>query len=564
MESRRVKRIALHIARAVVFAGILTLLHWQHVKHARQGNLDATLTLDHVRPFFMAADNLSETTTPRGQREVFDVDGKTMGFVVTTSPDADHLIGFSGPTNVLVAFDAEGRIVGFDVLHSADTRDHVATVLNDEMFTSALNGLRWEDVSQASQLDAVSGATLTSRVIQESIILRLSGARPSLRFPNEITLVDAQTLFKSACSLAESSENSTIVDVFDGDQKRLGAILRTAPFADNVIGYQGPTETRIGIGLDGKVIGIALGATYDNEKYVTYVREDDYFRQLFNGLDLSKLAQLNLFEAQVEGVSGATMTSMAVAESLLVAADRSIQQQSQSVGATSGDEFEVDGHVIGTTSVIFAALLISFTKLRRSRRLNIVFQLILVAYLGLTNGDTISQAMIVGWAQNGVPWRSATGLFALSIAAFTVPLISRRNVYCSHLCPHGAAQQLLRRPLPWQWRVPRRVGKLLSSIPGLLLVWCVVVAMMALPFSLVDIEPFDAWIVSVAGAATMTIAIAGLAASLFVPMAYCRYGCPTGALLGYLRFNSRSDEVSLRDLMAVGMFLIAAGIYLAT
>jgi polyferredoxin len=60
------------------------------------------------------------------------------------------------------------------------------------------------------------------------------------------------------------------------------------------------------------------------------------------------------------------------------------------------------------------------------------------------------------------------------------------------------------------------------------------IGLLHLPFSPVDIEPFDAWLWSIAGAATIVVAVAGLVASLFVPMAYCRFGCPTGAVLDYI------------------------------
>jgi polyferredoxin len=79
---------------------------------------------------------------------------------------------------------------------------------------------------------------------------------------------------------------------------------------------------------------------------------------------------------------------------------------------------------------------------------------------------------------------------------------------------------------------------------------------------LVDIEPFDAYLFPVAGWATITIALVGLAASLFVPMAYCRYGCPTGALLQFLRFNAASDRWSSRDWVAATYTGLAAVLYL--
>lgn len=51
-----------------------------------------------------------------------------------------------------------------------------------------------------------------------------------------------------------------------------------------------------------------------NEPYVGYVRDDTYFRNLFNGRRPDALAALDA--ANVEGVSGATMTSQAAARSL--------------------------------------------------------------------------------------------------------------------------------------------------------------------------------------------------------------------------------------------------------
>ena len=45
------------------------------------------------------------------------------------------------------------------------------------------------------------------------------------------------------------------------------------------------------------------------------------------------------------------------------------------------------------------------------------------------------------------------------------------------------------------------------------------------------------------GEKTIGVAVSGLAFSLFTPMAYCRYGCPTGALLKFLTFGSRYFQV---------------------
>ena len=170
--------------------------------------------------------------------------------------------------------------------------------------------------------------------------------------------------------------------------------------------------------------------------------------------------------------------------------------------------------------------------------------------------------MIVGWAQHGVPWRSAGGLVLLTIAAFVIPLTTRRNLYCTHLCPHGAAQQLLIRRLPWQWYLSPRWTRGLQIVPGLLLLVCVVVGLAGLRFSLVNIEPFDAYVFRIAGWATLTIAIVGLLCSLFVPMGSCRCGCPTGAMLNYVRFNARSDRWGRRDWFCCSLVTVAVCLWL--
>ena len=152
----------------------------------------------------------------------------------------------------------------------------------------------------------------------------------------------------------------------------------------------------------------------------------------------------------------------------------------------------------------------------------------------------------------------------LTGAAVLVPLVSRQNVYCHQLCPHGAVQQLLKNRLPWRVSLPRWLVWILSAIPAVLLVLVVLVPMASLSLSLVNLEPFDAYVFRIAGTAALAIFFGGLIASLFVPMAYCRFGCPTGALLGFLRFHGHSGRLSLRDAVAIGLLALALLLFATT
>ena len=72
----------------------------------------------------------------------------------------------------------------------------------------------------------------------------------------------------------------------------------------------------------------------------------------------------------------------------------------------------------------------------------------------------------------------------------------------------------------------------------------------AWPVNLNTLEPFDAYLFLVAGWASIAIAILGLLWSLFTPLAYCRYACPTGALFKLLRFTGDADRFGTRDWLA--------------
>ena len=559
-EPSRWRRYGLHVLRVGVFVAILALIHFQHARSVAQRSAVeiSPINLKSVAELFPAAAKVSDEARADGGREVYDDSGNALGYVLQTSPQADHIIGFSGPTNMLLAFSPDDVVVGISILSSGDTRDHVAQVRESDAFLKSYEGQSWNELASGNQVDAVSGATLTSLAIQEAIIHRLGGARPSLRFPDPLTVEQVAALFPQAKAVEQDVTHAPLWHVKSERGERLGDILRTSPAADNIVGYQGPTEALIGFDQGGRVVGISIGKSYDNEPYVTYVREEEYFLTLFNELVLADFHENTIDDVEVEGVSGATMTSMAVAESLIAAATEHRQAlAAEPPPAKPLVTWSVRDY--GTAGVIAFALVVALTPLRGKKYLRIALQVVLIVYLGFINGDMLSQAMLVGWAQNGIPWATAGGLVLLTAAALLVPVTIGRNAYCTHICPHGAAQQLVKNRLRWRLKLSPQLTRWLKLIPGLLLLWCLVVALAALPYSLVDIEPFDAYVFRIAGWATITVAIVGLVASLFVPMAYCRFGCPTGAVLNFLRLHTRSDRWSRRDTFAVILLTAAVG-----
>lgn len=552
----RLRPWLLHAYRWSVLVLIVWLIHHQHqwYRAQQQGQRQAAVTVERLRGFYPQAAKLADYRPGQGGQTVVDGDGKPLGFVVRTSPASDSIIGYSGPSNTLVAFDTEGQILGIDILDSGDTREHLQAVRMDELFMTSFNGMTWEEAGRRQRIDGASGATLTSLAIAEGIVRRLGGSPHSTRFPEPLALRDVRPFFPEASELAVRQDKPGLHDVLDAGGLQLGSVFRTSPTADNQIGFQGPTDTLVALDADDRVCGIAVLGSYETPEYVGYIRDDDYFLEFFNGQTLADLAELDLVQAGVEGVSGATMTSQTMARGMAAAAARLHAIRPQ----LAPPALVVRARDAGTAALVVLATLLAFTRLRGQRWLRVVFQVVLIVYLGFINGDMVSQALGMGWAQSGVPWRLAPGLVLLVAAALLAPLATRRQLYCHHICPHGAAQQLLKGVLPYKLHLGRRLTAALAMIPALLLGIVLAVGMLHLPLNLAGIEPFDAYVFRVAGWATITVAVVGLAFSLVVPMGYCRFGCPTGAVLGYLRLQGRGDRFGRRDVAALVLCLAAA------
>lgn len=540
------------LAQAARF-GMLCAILWSIHLHARRSQAVArteglnNVALNELRRLFPNAERLGEVESS-GTRQVLDAEGRPVGTVLQTFPEAEEFLGFSGPTNLLVGLDEQQRVVGMEVLFTRDTQDHVDLIRKNERFLQALNGLKVTEAAE-QEVDAVAGATLTSLAIVQGLRARLGERALPGRFGAPLDLKLAREFFPEAESLVQEEQIPELWRVTDAQQQWLGHLLSNSPAADQRIGYQGPTRAVLGLDREGKVIGLRVEESYDNDPYVGYVRDDYWFRDLYQGESIEELASHSWEELGIEGVSGATMTSQAVAQGLLEAARRvhSLQREQKHQQARQA---EIRLQTLGTAIVLAFGVMLSFSRWRSSPWIRRPFQIVLLVYLGLINGDLLSSAMAVGWAENGIPWQNALGLVLLSLAAVLLPLLAKQNVYCDHICPHGAAQQLL--PRRWRWqRHPAWLRPVLQWLRPALLVVIVAMALGRLDGQLVDLEPFDAYSWRAAAWPTITVAVVGLGISLFLPMGYCRYGCPTGAVLGYLRRSSRSDRFHRGDAVAL-------------
>ena len=553
----RVRSIVLHVVRVSVVLLICLIVRAEHAAFERTLAARGTAPVDlkQLAPYLPRAARIGDEISDRGGRAVFDDDDRRIGEYLFTSPGADSIVGYAGPSNLLIVLDAQDRIAGIEIITSSDTPEHVDLVRKQPTFLSELIGLPAETIATDVPVDGVSGATLTSLAMVEAVKYRLGAPRRSLRFPNRTTLSEVRRFLPRAAALSFREGNGVeLADVMNGDGHAIGWSVRGSPRTDRIVGYQGPSDLLLVFDRRWRLLGFTIRASFDNQPYVRYVEEDEPFRSLFRQLSIDELSRFDLEAEEVEGVSGATMTSMAVAR-ILIEAVRGAQSERQRARRSSSIRWA--SHDWGTLLVMLAALVLSRRPLRNRRRLQQLFGLILIGYFGFLNGDMLSQALLVGWTQHGVPWRIAPALAILAAIALLLPIAFGEPWYCHRVCPFGAVQMLVRRRIPWQWHTSRRADRLLRTIPPLLLGVVLFAALTHRSWNLASIEPFHAFLWRVAGWSTIIIAVAGALLSAVKPMAYCRYGCPTGALLEMVRYKRHGHRLRWTDAAAAVLLLLA-------
>jgi NosR/NirI family nitrous oxide reductase transcriptional regulator len=535
--------------RLALLAAVVYLLHIA----AGPPSVERTVSLEHAKFFFPTATAFGTGDVRAGGQAVLDENGKLLGLLLTTSPHADDLIGYSGPSNLLIALDPQNQILGVQLLASGDTPSHVEQVRASPSFWQQFVGL--DRSTRKEKVDAVSGSTLTSLAIAEAIDRRLHGSSVSLRFPEVVKLREIRKLFKAARKFEADTPRAGWYKAFDGEGNHIGYVVRTSPYSDNARGYQGPTESLVAVDVDGKtVLDVLVRKSYDTPEYVDRVAPNEEFRASLSGRTIEEWAQIDFKKEGIEGVSGATQTSFAIADGVRrrFAADTAVEKPK-----TVAINWQP-----GLLAVIGGGCAVAFSPLKNHRRVRQLWHVVLVVVFAVWLGDLLSLALFVGWARNGIPWRTAPAVVLLVAVALLVPWGAKKQIYCQHLCPHGAAQSLLGQFKRWHVRIPARVQRWLGILPGLLLGISVALAVFATSFDLAKLEPFDAWVLKGAAVVSATIAVVGLVASVFVPFAYCRYGCPTGELLRLVKSSGNQDRLQRRDGLAGGIvLLVAAGLF---
>ena len=300
-------------------------------------------------------------------------------------------------------------------------------------------------------------------------------------------------------------------------------VVNTRVLAKDVQGYGGPVPLKIHIDKDGRLTAIEAEPNAESPSFF------DRAKELFSRWQGKTIDEA--MAEDVDAVSGATFSSKAIIRNvqrgLAYAKQRSQWGEDGSVGAleTSAPP------IVALIAVLLGAVVPLFTN---NRRLHLVQLVVNVVVLGLWTGTFVSYTLFLRLFAGGVSL-SAIGTLAapllMLIVALLYPLAGRSGHYCAHVCPFGSAQELAGKLSRRKLRITPRVLRVLTALRNLL--WGVLMALLLTGTctAWIDYELFTAFIYSSASVWVILLAGLFLVLSVWVPRPYCRFVCPTGALL---------------------------------
>lgn len=152
---------------------IILSIHTLHIlRKSSQKKSENGISIEHARKIFPTASNLIPPKKENGWTIVLDDRGKNIGSVVVSSPYADDITGYGGSTPLVIGINNESKIVEIVLIENQETPSFVERVINTK-YLDKWDGTYWKQVATI-EVDAVTGATLTSRSIEKTLHKRMS------------------------------------------------------------------------------------------------------------------------------------------------------------------------------------------------------------------------------------------------------------------------------------------------------------------------------------------------------------------------------------------------------
>jgi len=344
--------------------------------------------------------------------------------------------------------------------------------------------------------------------------------------PNEDVLSSLKGIIPEAAAIEHDGVEQWIIK--NKNEEAIGKAIIAQQTTRKIIGYSGPIPMVIVLDKNDKVRGIELLENDETPEFLETV-ENEGFLEGWNGLVVAQAVGKNM-----DAVSGATYSSTAIGETVR---QRLAEYAKTTAVAQKTDMKKIVTYISILVVILYALAFYCFPK--QLNRYRITLLVLSVGVLGVAYGSFLSIKLIGGWFVQGISLKNQIIFVTLAVLSFLLPFVFGKNFYCTYVCPFGASQELLGRINPKKLELPKSVTAILARTRTKVMLLVLGIAIFGSTIDVTGAEPFTLFFFASASKGVVVMAVAFLLLSIAIPRAWCRFFCPTGALIDFFRKEAK-------------------------
>lgn len=298
-------------------------------------------------------------------------------------------------------------------------------------------------------------------------------------------------------------------------------------------GYGGPMTVAVGVNLQGRVVGLTIIDSKDTASWLEKVNDSKYISSLLG----KSYADSFVLGEDVDGVTGATYTSRAIAEAALQGS-RKIAGNELDLVLPAKADVKIQ---FGIPEIVLIALFATGyfghqSRFKYTKQARWATMLIGLVVIGFIYNSPLTLASINKFLMGFWPeWQTHLYWYLLIGGILFVFTVDNKNPYCQWFCPFGAAQECLGAIGGAKIRSTGRYHHFLKWLQRGLAWFAIVVALLFRNPGITSFEIFGT-LFNLTGT-LVQFALLGiiLVASLFIKRPWCDYLCPIHPIDEFIR-----------------------------
>jgi NosR/NirI family nitrous oxide reductase transcriptional regulator len=344
----------------------------------------------------------------------------------------------------------------------------------------------------------------------------------------------AENMLSHATTLLPSVEKTlkTAIDMFylelhDKHGKLSGLYIESTGLTEQIKGYAGPITLGLTVSPQGKISSVHYISSEETSSYLQHISNLKFYDQ-FKGL------KLNGNSHEIDAVSGATITTEAMARTLSLLLEKATESPLALYLDDDPSGTKIQAKITYQWIIQAAVILLIFilnwqSKYRLSRQQRFYLSTFSIFYIGFFINNSFTYISFLHPFQ-GVSVSYLVGFYSIFVLLGT---IWDNNTYCKFICPYGNFQRQITRFFP-KIRHPFFVHRKWVHKFRLILTIILIMGIFLDLQSWSSYELFPDLFGLEIGLHWFWLSLGFIFISSLQPMLWCRLLCPTGEVLDRL------------------------------